>query len=161
VRPKWILPGVAALVLVLSVGVAVASHVPQVDPETVPAGFLVTHNNVSGFEIAPIARAVRHHRADVFVWHLEAAPNQALPWHTHPGPAIVTVASGTFAYQRQVGNRCVTTWYSAGNGFMDPGHGHVHRGIAGPQGAHVYTTFILPTGTENQTLPRPAPDVCA
>jgi hypothetical protein len=161
VRPKWILASVAALVLVLSVGAAVASHVPQVDPETVPPGFLVTHNNVSGFEIAPIARAVRHHRADVFVWHLVAGPNQALGWHTHPGPAIVTVASGTFAYERQVGRECVRTWYTAGNGFMDPGHGHVHRGIAGPQGAHVYTTFILPTGTENQTLPRPAPAVCA
>ena len=160
-RLKWILPGVAALVLVVSVGVAGASHLVQVDPATVPPGFLVTHNDVSGFQVAPLARAVKQHRADVFVWHLRATPNQALGWHTHPGPAIVTIAQGTFAYERQVGRECVTTWYTAGTGFMDPGFGHVHRGIAGPQGAEVYTTFVVPTGTENQTIPKPAPAACS
>ena len=56
VRRKWILAGVAALVLAVSVGVAVASHVAQVDPATVPVGFLATHNDVSNFDIAPLAR---------------------------------------------------------------------------------------------------------
>jgi len=43
--------------MVLGVGGAVASHAPEVDPDTVPAGLLVSHKNVSSFKIAPFARA--------------------------------------------------------------------------------------------------------
>ena len=75
-RFKWIL-GTAGAAMVLGVSGAVADHVPEVDPATVPVGFLATHKDVSSFDIAPIARAVKHHRADVFVWHLRAAPNSA------------------------------------------------------------------------------------
>src|SRR5215216_1251734 len=117
-RLRWFLAAAAAA-MVLGVGGAVANHVPEVDPATVPLGFLATHKDVSSFEIAPIARAVKHHRADVFVWHLRLAPNSALGWHTHPGPAIVTVVRGTLGYQTEEDGECVTHWYGAGTGFMD------------------------------------------
>ena len=54
-----------------------------VERATAPAGFLATHSDVGDFDISPIARAVKHHHADVFVWHLRLAPNSALGWHTH------------------------------------------------------------------------------
>ena len=160
-RLKWILPGVAALVLAVSVSGAVASHLVQVDPATVPVGFLATHNEVSDFQIAPLARAVKHHEADVFVWHLRLAPNSALGWHTHPGPAIVTVVKGTLGYQSEVNGECVTRWYAAGTGFMDPGFGHVHRAVSRGDGFDAYTTFVIPSGSASQTIPTDPPAACA
>lgn len=160
-RRKWILAGVAALVLAVSVGVAVASHVAQVDPATVPVGFLATHNDVSNFDIAPLARAVKNHRADVFVWHLRLAPNSALGWHTHPGPAIVTVVRGSLGYQTEEHGECVTRWYGAGTGFMDPGFGSVHRAVSRDDGFDAYTTFVLPTGSPSQTIATDPPAACA
>jgi hypothetical protein len=159
-RLRWIL-GLLAVGTVFGVSGAMGSHVPEVDPATVPTGFLATHKDVSSFEIAPIARAVKNHRADVFVWHLRLAPNAATGWHTHPGPAIVTIVRGSLGYQHESQHECMTTWYSAGSGFMDPGFGHVHRGVAGPQGVDLYTTFITPTGTENQTIPTDPPAACS
>jgi quercetin dioxygenase-like cupin family protein len=161
VRLKWILPGVAVLALAVSASMAVASHVPQVDPATVPVGFLATHNDVSSFKIAPLARAVKKHRADVTVWHLRLAPNSSLGWHTHPGPAIVTVVRGALGYQSQVRGECVTTWYTAGTGFMDPGFGKVHRAVSRGDGFDAYTTFVLPSGSPSQTIPVAAPASCA
>jgi hypothetical protein len=159
-RFRWILV-TAGAALVLGVSGAVANHVPEVDPATVPLGFLATHKDVSSFDISPIARAVKHHRADVFVWHLRAAPNTALPWHTHPGPAIVTVVRGTLGYQHEENGECVTHWYPAGTGFMDPGFGHVHRAVADADGFDAYTTFILPSGSPTQTIPADPPDACS
>ena len=161
VRPKWILPGVAALVLAVSVGVAGASHVPQIDPATVPVGFLATHNEGSNLDIAPLARAIKNHQADLFVWHLRLAPNSALGWHTHPGPAIVTVVKGSLGYQMEVNGECVTRWYEAGTGFMDPGFGNVHRAVSRGDGFDAYTTFVIPSGSVSQTIPTDPPEACA
>jgi quercetin dioxygenase-like cupin family protein len=153
--------GIAIAVSVFSVGVAGAAHVTEIDPTLVPAGFLAAHNDVANIEIASFARAVKRHRADVFVQHFVFGPNAATAWHTHPGPAVVTVVRGSFSYQDSHGNRCRTRTYTPGHGFFDKGFGHVHRGIAGPSGAHLYTTFIVPSGTANQTIPTDPPEACS
>ena len=159
-RLRWIF-AVGAAAMAIGVGGALANHVPEVDPATVPVGFLATHNDVTSFQIAPLARAVKHHRADVFVWHLRLAPNSALGWHTHPGPAIVTVVRGSLGYQHEENGECVTHWYTAGNGFMDPGFGHVHRAVSRGDGFDAYTTFVIPTDSPSQTIPTDPPDACA
>jgi hypothetical protein len=159
VRIKLLL-GIAAAMLVMGVGGAVADHVPVVDPNTVPPGFLAAHNDVAGIEIDSFARAVRHGHADATIRHFVFGPNAATAWHTHPGPAIVTVASGTFSYQDAHAGHCRTRTYTVGEGFFDSGFGHVHRGIAGPNGAHLYTLWLTPTGTANETIPTPAPPEC-
>jgi quercetin dioxygenase-like cupin family protein len=159
VRLRWILAGAAAA-MAISVGAAVATHVPEIDPATVPVGFLATHNDVSSFRIAPFARAVEKHRADVFVWHNRVAPGSALPWHTHPGPAIVTVVRGSLGIQREFQGECVTTWYTAGTGFVDAGR-DVHRVLARDDGFDAYITFVVPSGTPNQTVLADPPDACS
>jgi hypothetical protein len=159
-RIRWMAVSALAAIAV-GVSVAGASHVPQVDPATVPVGFLATHSDVGDFDISPLARAVKHHHADVFVWHLRLAPNSALAWHTHPGPAIVTVVRGSLGYQEEVKGECVTTWHTAGSGFMDPGFGHVHRAVSRDDGFDAYTTFVLPSGSPSQTIPADPPDACS
>lgn len=146
--------------LVVGVSGAGAGHAPQIDPLTVPVGLLASHNDVSSFQISPIAETVKDHRADVFVQHIRVAPDGALPWHFHPGPAIVTVVRGSLGFQREVHGECVTTWYAAGTGLMVP-TGQVERALGGADGFDVYVTFVTPTGTPNQTILAATPHACS
>ena len=111
--------------------------------------------------MSALARAVKPSGADVFVQHLRLGPNQVSAWHTHRGPVIVTVRSGSLTYQTAVSNTCRDRVYSAGQGFVDPGFGHVHRVIAGPSGVDIYATFLLPPGSENHLIEASAPPECA
>ena len=151
----------AAAAVMVGAGVAIASHVPQIDPATVPTGFFVTHNYVADVSVSAIARAAASNGADVFVQHLRFAPNQAFPWHTHPGPVFGMVVSGSLTYEDAAANTCRDRTYNAGTGFVDPGFGHVHRAIGGPSGAEAYFFFILPPGSETHINPAPAPEECS
>ena len=57
-------------------------------------------------------------------------PGARFPWHTHYGPVIVNIVSGSLTYV--VGMRhghatmCDEKPYTAGQAFVDAGHGHVH-----------------------------------
>jgi len=51
-------------------------------------------------------------------------PGARFPWHTHPGPVIVNVASGELVYQ--MAHDCVERSYPSGTAFIDPGRGMVH-----------------------------------
>jgi hypothetical protein len=151
----------AGLTIVPGAGIAIAAHATEIDPATVPTGFFVAHNNVADIPLSTLARAVKPNGADVFVQHLSLAPNQVSAWHTHPGSVIVTVRSGSLTYQDAAGNTCRDRPYTAGQGFVDPGFGNVHRVIAGPAGAEIYSTFILPPGSENHLIVSSTPEECA
>jgi quercetin dioxygenase-like cupin family protein len=73
-------------------------------------------------------------------------PGGALPWHTHPGPAIASVASGALTIVD--GESCLVREYSAGTAFVDTGRGHVHTGYnATNVETVVYVTYLdVPTG---------------
>ena len=147
--------------VVVGVGVAIAAHAPEIDPATVPTGFFVAHNYVADIPVSPIARAVQPNGADVFVQHLRLGANQVFAWHTHPGPVVVTVRSGSLIYQDAAHNTCRDRAYTAGQGFVDPGFGHVHRVIAGPSGAEIYSTFFLPPRSDNHLIVAPAAEECS
>jgi quercetin dioxygenase-like cupin family protein len=51
-------------------------------------------------------------------------PRAAFPWHTHAGPVVVNVVSGSLVYVPA--EDCSRLTYPAGTAFVDPGHGHVH-----------------------------------
>lgn len=52
-------------------------------------------------------------------------PGAQFPWHTHPGPVIVTVQQGTLIYT--LASDCLDRSYAAGTAFVDPGSGNVHK----------------------------------
>ena len=91
---KKLLCVLTATAVVAVGGIALADHVKEVDPATVPLGFLAAHNSVGYVPLSAIARAVKPDGTDVFIQHVRLDPNQATGWHTHPGPAIVTVVRG-------------------------------------------------------------------
>jgi hypothetical protein len=152
---------VTALAAVLGGGTAIASHVTEVDPATVPVGFLAAHNRVSDVPISAFARAAAADGAEVSVQHIRLAANQPIPWHTHPGPVFVLIERGAFTYEYAHGSKCIRTTYEAGNGFVDPGFGHIHQATAGPAGAEIYGLYVLPPGSANHLIPAAPDPACA
>ena len=65
-------------------------------------------------------------RADVYVVTNSVVPGGYSGWHTHPGPSLVTVKSGTATYYDGDDATCTPHVLVQGEGFVDPGDGHVH-----------------------------------
>lgn len=155
-RLLWIL---VAGAVVVGGSTALAGHVSQVDPATVPPGpalgsaFLAAHNSIGDIPVSALARAVKPDGAEVFLQHVRLGPNAPTGWHTHPGPAIVTVVGGALTYEDAFANECRQATYSAGQGFVDRGFGHVHRAIAGSAGADFYVVYLLPPGSATHVIP--------
>jgi hypothetical protein len=142
-------------------GAAIASHVTEVDPATVPTGFLAAHNSIADVPVSALARAVSPNGTDLFVQHVRLGGNTATGWHTHPGPALVSVVKGTVTYEDAKANRCRQAEYGPGEGFVDRGFGHVHRAIAGAGGVDFYVTYLLPRGSETHVIAADAPAECS
>jgi quercetin dioxygenase-like cupin family protein len=51
-------------------------------------------------------------------------PGARFPWHSHYGPVIVNIISGSLTYIAE--GTCAEKTYSAGQAFVDAGHGHIH-----------------------------------
>ena len=150
------------LVLVMSgAAAAYADHVITVDPATVPVGVFVAHNRVSNISTSALLQATKRNRADVTVQHARLAADQATAWHTHPGPAIVTVVSGSLTFEDAADGECRESFYGAGRGFMDRGFGHVHRVVAGDEGADFYVVYIHPRNAGTPLIDATAPQECA
>ena len=90
-----------------------------------------------------VARAVKPNGADVFVQHLSLGANQVFAWHTHPGPVIVTVRSGSLIYQDAAQHvpRSGVLGRSGIRGSRFRPRAPRDRGRAG---AEIYSTFLLP-----------------
>jgi hypothetical protein len=151
---------IAGVATICGGAAAFATHVPQVDPANVPPGFLATHNEVDDIRLSSLARAVDRRKADVFIQHVQLRPNEATPWHTHPGGVFVAVVKGSLTYEDGHHGRCRQLPYAAGKGFFDRGFGHVHRVVAGPAGADLYPVYVLPPGTTNHLIQTPPPEEC-
>jgi hypothetical protein len=154
---------IATGLVVVAVGgaTAYADHVKPVDPETVPLGVFAAHNKVGNISTEALVRATKRNRADVTIQHARLAAGQATAWHTHPGPGIVTVVKGSLIYEDARDGECTEIFYPAGRGFMDRGFGHVHRVVAGDEGADFYIVYVHPRGAGNPVLPGEQPPECA
>jgi quercetin dioxygenase-like cupin family protein len=150
----------AAIAALAAASAAVASHVTEVDSAAVPTGFLAAHNSIPDVPVSALTRAVTPDGTDAFIQHVRLEPNVATGWHTHPGPAIVTVVKGSVTYEDAKANRCSDATYVAGQGFVDRGFGHVHRAIAGADGVDFYVVYLLPPGSVTHVIPESAPAEC-
>ena len=159
-QQRWI-PALVAIAVLAFAGGALANHVAQVDPSSVPTGFLAAHNSIQDVPVSALARAVTPDGTDAFIQHVRLGANAPTGWHTHPGPAIVTVVRGSVIYEDAEANRCVDTTYATGEGFIDRGFGHVHRAIAGAEGADFYVVYLLPPGSATHVIPASAPPECS
>ena len=85
--------------------------------------------------------------SDVYVVINTVAPGGYSGWHTHPGPSVVLVKSGTATVYDGNDPTCTPVRYPAGTGFIDAGGGHVH--MVRNEGSQPLVTEafqIIPTG---------------
>jgi len=79
-------------------------------------------------------------------------PGAQFPWHSHYGPAIVDIVSGSLTYVPAV--TCEERTYSAGESFVDAGHGHVHTAYnPGSQPTVFIATFFEAPATGALLIP--------
>jgi quercetin dioxygenase-like cupin family protein len=154
-QSRWT-AALTAVAILTGGAVALGAHVTQVDPATVPTGFLAAHNSIADVPVGPFRRAVKRNGADFFVQHVRLGANAPTGWHTHPGPAFVQVVKGALTYE----DACTRAIYGPGQGFVDRGFGHVHRAIAGPDGVDFYVVYVLPPGSGTHVVPTDPPSGC-
>ncbi|MEO5746247.1 MAG: cupin domain-containing protein [Terracoccus sp.] len=82
-------------------------------------------------------------------------------WHTHPGPSLITVKSGTITAYEGGDPACTPHVYPAGASFIDPGDGHAHLlRNEGTVDAVTIAVQFLPAGAPRRIDVVPAPVDC-
>jgi quercetin dioxygenase-like cupin family protein len=97
--------------------------------------------------------------SDVVSQTITLAPGGTSGWHSHPGPAILSVKSGTLTFYEAHDPSCTPHVFAAGTGFVEPG-GDVH--IARNEGTENLTlnvTYIIPRNAP-QRIDQPDPGNC-
>jgi quercetin dioxygenase-like cupin family protein len=98
--------------------------------------------------------------SDVYVTRNAIDPGGHSGWHTHPGPSLIMVTVGEIVAYDGDDPTCTGTVYKAGEGFVDPGDGHVHL-LRNETDAPAETVAfqILPQGATRR-IGTPAPGNC-
>jgi len=114
-----------------------------------------TSNSVSEsiFEYAAQAKPA----IDMIVQTHDYVPGASTGWHTHPGPVYITVTQGALAFYEVDDPTCSPHVVTAGQGYLDTGHGHIGLNQTGSPAQDV-TVAIAPVGAAFRTeLPAPGP----
>jgi hypothetical protein len=94
---------------------------------------------------------------DVVVQKHDYLPGASTGWHQHPGPVFITVTQGQLTFYERDDPTCAPHVYSAGQGFVDTGDGHIGRNET-TQTAQDVTVAIAPVGGAFRTeLDAPGP----
>lgn len=94
---------------------------------------------------------------DLVVQKHDYLPGATTGWHQHPGPVFITVTQGQLTFYERDDPTCTPHVYSAGQGFVDTGDGHIGRNETA-QAAQDVTVAIAPVGGAFRTeLDAPGP----
>jgi len=97
--------------------------------------------------------------SDVYVLQNTIAPGGTFGWHSHPGPSLVIVKSGTGTFYEANDPTCSPHVVQAGSGFVDNGNDtHVVRN-EGSVDLVTVVTSIVPAGFQRR-IDQPAPTNC-
>lgn len=112
---------------------------------------------VNGYKVSVTTKGA----SDIYVVSNVFAPGGQSGWHTHPGPSLITVKSGTITAYSGDDPSCTPQVYPAGTGFVDPGDGHVHLlRNEGAVAAETVAVQLLPTGSVRR-IDTPDPGNCS
>lgn len=94
---------------------------------------------------------------DVAVQRIVAAPGGTFGWHSHPGPTIVTVLSGTLTLYHA--EHCTTGIdYTAGQSFSNlPDEIHLARNNSTTDTLVIYASYFVPAGAAALRIDQPSP----
>lgn len=93
------------------------------------------------------AQLITHGATDAYVVDNKFAPGSDTGWHSHPGPSLVFVVTGTVTNYTSADPTCSPHTYSAGSNFIDNGgnDSHLLRNT-GTTPAETIAVQLLPNG---------------
>ncbi|HEX9834035.1 MAG TPA: cupin domain-containing protein [Mycobacterium sp.] len=140
------------VVLLLMVGGLAGGLVTWASPPSGVTPTLIGRGTYDAFKVAadklayPIDfKARAKEPVDIVVRTHDYAPGSSTGWHTHPGPVFITVLEGQVTFYEYEDPSCTPTVVSAGQGYVDTGHGHIGLNETG-QPAKDVTVIIAPVG---------------
>jgi hypothetical protein len=92
--------------------------------------------------------------SDGYVVDNKIAPGGTSGWHSHPGPSLVFVVSGSVTNYESDEPGCGGATYHAGDGFVDEGGDHVHMLDSG-SGAETIAVQLVPAGSPSRRIDAP------
>ena len=149
---------VVTVTVACGAAVAVAAH-PQVDPASVPTGFLTAHSLIDNVSASEFEKALDSGKTDVFIEHGRLAANGTTGFQTTPGPVLVTVQSGSLRFEESKSGQCRRKTYSKGQGVAVR-TGKAHRLVGGSAGVDYYAVSLLPRKTGPNRTASSAPQGC-
>ena len=106
-------------------GVVLATPSSGVTSTTIAQGILdpiKTKSKIGDWEVEIETRG----QSNLVVVENRIAPGGDFGWHSHPGPSLVIVKSGTATFYRGDDPTCTPKVYQQGDAFADPTGGVVH-----------------------------------
>jgi quercetin dioxygenase-like cupin family protein len=105
------------------------------------------------------ARINTKRASDLYVLQNVIKPGGTFGWHSHPGPSLVIVKSGTATFYMADAPTCSPQTVQAGQGFIDNGHDtHVVRN-EGSEDLVTVVVSLVPAGF-GRRIDEPAPANC-
>ncbi len=142
--------------LVGAVTIAVASAPSNVTPTLLARGTYDSFKVMSQ-QGSAMFKAEAKGPIDVVVRRHDYLAGGSTGWHAHPYPVFVTVISGTVTFYEYDDPTCTPTVVSAGQGYVDSGHGHLGRNETGQPATDV-SVIMAPVGGAFRTeLAAPGP----
>ena len=138
-------------------GVAVCALIVKANPAVGVTATLIGRGTYSPFRVKTSGQplggpnalldfeATAKTNLDTVVQTHDFAVGASSGWHTHPGPVFITVLQGQLTFYEVDDPNCTPKVVSAGQGFVDTGHGHIGRNESGLPAKDV-TVAIAPVG---------------
>jgi hypothetical protein len=94
---------------------------------------------------------------DIVVRRHDYLPHSSTGWHGHPGPVFITVTLGQLTFYESDDPTCTPHVVSAGEGYVDSGHGHIGRNETDQPAQDVSVITAPVGGAFRSELPAPNP----
>jgi hypothetical protein len=130
-RHRFLLATSAGTTAVLAV--AVFAAVTMASPPSGVTPTVLARGTYDSFKVksAPHSQVDLQAKAkaplDIVVRRHDYLPHSSTGWHGHPGPVFITVTQGQLTFYEYDDPTCTPHVVSAGQGYVDTGHGHIGR----------------------------------
>lgn len=147
----------ATALLIVVVTTTIASTPSGVTPTLLARGTYDSFKVMSYPEGSGLFKAEAKSPIDVVVRRHDYAAGGSTGWHAHPYPVFVTVISGQVTFYEYDDPTCTPTVVSAGQGYVDSGHGHIGRNETGQPAVDISVIMAPVAAPFRQELDAPGP----
>lgn len=155
--PSLVAAVVATTLLASAVTMTAASTPTGVTPTLLARGSYDSFKVMAYPDGSGLFKAEAKSPIDVVVRRHDYAPGGSTGWHAHPYPVFITVVSGQLTFYEYDDPTCTPTVVSAGEGYVDSGHGHIGRNETGQPAVDI-SVIMAPVATPfRQELSAPGP----